>query len=168
MLAAVRNGIHGIGGECGGCLDCATCHVYVDEEQASSVPQPSEEELELLSAVSGAKAEQSAELPAEGARPSRRAGGPCAGEAIMTGLVIIGASYAGVQAALTARDAGYSQPITIVCDEEWLPYQRPPLSKDFLLDTRLRAGVDLPCTGASRRPSFDLKSLVTAGDKAGA
>ncbi|MHC2389894.1 NADPH-dependent 2,4-dienoyl-CoA reductase/sulfur reductase-like enzyme [Bradyrhizobium liaoningense] len=51
----------------------------------------------------------------------------------MTGLVIIGASYAGVQAALTARDAGYSQPITIVCDEEWLPYQRPPLSKDFLL-----------------------------------
>ncbi|MDF0579803.1 FAD-dependent oxidoreductase [Bradyrhizobium yuanmingense] len=80
----------------------------------------------------------------------------------MTGLVIIGASYAGVQAALTARDAGYSQPITIVCDEEWLPYQRPPLSKDFLLDTRLRAGVDLPCTGAS------LKSLVTAGDKAGA
>ncbi|WP_370103750.1 2Fe-2S iron-sulfur cluster-binding protein [Bradyrhizobium yuanmingense] len=53
MLAAVRNGIHGIDGECGGCLDCATCHVYVDEEQASSVPQPSEEELELLSAVSG-------------------------------------------------------------------------------------------------------------------
>ncbi|MDF0518759.1 FAD-dependent oxidoreductase [Bradyrhizobium yuanmingense] len=51
----------------------------------------------------------------------------------MTGLVIIGASYAGVQAALTARDAGYSQPITIVCDEGWLPYQRPPLSKDFLL-----------------------------------
>ncbi|QOZ10768.1 NAD(P)/FAD-dependent oxidoreductase [Bradyrhizobium sp. CCBAU 51765] len=51
----------------------------------------------------------------------------------MTGLVIIGASYAGVQAALTARDAGYCQPITIVCDEEWLPYQRPPLSKDFLL-----------------------------------
>ncbi|UWU86577.1 FAD-dependent oxidoreductase [Bradyrhizobium yuanmingense] len=51
----------------------------------------------------------------------------------MTGLVIIGASYAGVQAALTARDAGYSQPITIVCDEEWLPYQRPPLSKEFLL-----------------------------------
>ncbi|MBR0873214.1 FAD-dependent oxidoreductase [Bradyrhizobium tropiciagri] len=51
----------------------------------------------------------------------------------MSGLLIIGASYAGVQAALTARDAGYSQPITMVCDEDWLPYQRPPLSKDFLL-----------------------------------
>lgn len=51
----------------------------------------------------------------------------------MRRLVVIGASYAGVQVALTARDAGYSQPITIVCDEDRLPYQRPPLSKDFLL-----------------------------------
>jgi len=50
------------------------------------------------------------------------------------GLVIIGASYAGVQAALSARDSGYSEPITIVADEEWMPYQRPPLSKDFLID----------------------------------
>jgi 2Fe-2S ferredoxin len=35
MLAAVRNGVPGIEGECGGCLDCATCHVYVDEAQAA-------------------------------------------------------------------------------------------------------------------------------------
>ncbi|MBR0873215.1 (2Fe-2S)-binding protein [Bradyrhizobium tropiciagri] len=53
MLAAVRNGVSGIDGECGGCLDCATCHVYVDATQASSVLPPSDEELELLSAVSG-------------------------------------------------------------------------------------------------------------------
>jgi 3-phenylpropionate/trans-cinnamate dioxygenase ferredoxin reductase subunit len=52
----------------------------------------------------------------------------------MTGLVVIGASYAGVQGALSARDAGYTEPITLVADEEWLPYQRPPLSKDFLVD----------------------------------
>jgi 3-phenylpropionate/trans-cinnamate dioxygenase ferredoxin reductase subunit len=48
--------------------------------------------------------------------------------------VVIGASYAGVQGALYARDSGYSEPITIVADEEWMPYQRPPLSKDFLVD----------------------------------
>jgi 3-phenylpropionate/trans-cinnamate dioxygenase ferredoxin reductase subunit len=52
----------------------------------------------------------------------------------MSGLVVIGASYAGVQGALSARDSGYSEPITIVADEEWMPYQRPPLSKDFLVD----------------------------------
>lgn len=51
MLAAVRNGITGIEGECGGCLDCATCHVYIDEEQASHLPAPKEDELELLGAV---------------------------------------------------------------------------------------------------------------------
>jgi 3-phenylpropionate/trans-cinnamate dioxygenase ferredoxin reductase component len=52
----------------------------------------------------------------------------------MSGLVVIGASYAGVQAAITARDSGYTERITIVADEDRLPYQRPPLSKDFLLD----------------------------------
>jgi 3-phenylpropionate/trans-cinnamate dioxygenase ferredoxin reductase subunit len=52
----------------------------------------------------------------------------------VSGLVIIGASYAGVQAALSARDAGYAEPVTVVADEKSLPYQRPPLSKDFLLD----------------------------------
>jgi 3-phenylpropionate/trans-cinnamate dioxygenase ferredoxin reductase subunit len=51
----------------------------------------------------------------------------------VSGLVVIGASYAGIQAALSARNAGYSGNITVVCDEAWLPYQRPPLSKDFLL-----------------------------------
>jgi 3-phenylpropionate/trans-cinnamate dioxygenase ferredoxin reductase subunit len=50
------------------------------------------------------------------------------------GLVVIGASYAGIQAALTAREAGYAEPITVVADEDWLPYQRPPLSKGYLLD----------------------------------
>ncbi|RZN33729.1 FAD-dependent oxidoreductase [Bradyrhizobium sp. Leo121] len=52
----------------------------------------------------------------------------------MSGLVVIGASYAGVQAALSARDAGYAEPVTVVGDEKSLPYQRPPLSKDFLLN----------------------------------
>ncbi|MBR0898268.1 oxidoreductase [Bradyrhizobium tropiciagri] len=50
----------------------------------------------------------------------------------MSGLVVIGASYAGIQAALTAREAGYAEPVTVIADEHALPYQRPPLSKDFL------------------------------------
>jgi len=51
MMAAVRNGIRGIDGECGGCLDCATCHVYVDEAQVDLIPPPSDDEIELLSNV---------------------------------------------------------------------------------------------------------------------
>lgn len=52
----------------------------------------------------------------------------------MSGLIVIGGSYAGIQAALTAREAGYAEPVTVISDENALPYQRPPLSKDFLLD----------------------------------
>jgi ferredoxin, 2Fe-2S len=52
MLTAVRNGIRGIDGECGGCLDCATCHVYVEETLAGLLPRPCDEEVELLSNVS--------------------------------------------------------------------------------------------------------------------
>jgi 2Fe-2S ferredoxin len=37
MAAAVRNGIPGIIGECGGNCSCATCHVYVDDDFSASV-----------------------------------------------------------------------------------------------------------------------------------
>ena len=50
----------------------------------------------------------------------------------MSGLVIVGGSYAGVQAATTARELGYADAITMISDEDVLPYQRPPLSKSFL------------------------------------
>src|SRR4051812_13558460 len=58
---------------------------------------------------------------------------PRGGRQIVSGLVVIGASYAGIQAALSARDAGYAESMTVVADEKSLPYQRPPLSKEFLL-----------------------------------
>lgn len=61
----------------------------------------------------------------------------------MSGLVVIGASYAGVQAALTARESGYSERITVIADDHLLPYQRPPLSKDFLLDKVTQDGLVL-------------------------
>ncbi len=48
------------------------------------------------------------------------------------GVVIVGAGQAGVQTAFSLRQAGYAEAITLIHDEEMLPYQRPPLSKSFL------------------------------------
>src|SRR5690242_20595533 len=48
MAAAVRNGIPGIIGECGGNCSCATCHVYVDDDFATSVGGAKDMEDDLL------------------------------------------------------------------------------------------------------------------------
>jgi 2Fe-2S ferredoxin len=48
MAAAVRNGIPGIIGECGGNCSCATCHVYVDDDFAASVGGAKDMEDDLL------------------------------------------------------------------------------------------------------------------------
>ena len=49
------------------------------------------------------------------------------------GTLIIGAGQGGYQVAASLREAGYAEPVTIVGDEPALPYQRPPLSKAYLL-----------------------------------
>lgn len=51
----------------------------------------------------------------------------------MAGVVIVGAGQAGYQCAESLRVEGYEGDITLVGDEPYLPYQRPPLSKDYLL-----------------------------------
>ncbi len=51
----------------------------------------------------------------------------------MAGVVIIGAGQAGAQAAISLRQMKYEGEITILGDESHLPYERPPLSKAFLL-----------------------------------
>src|SRR5687768_17194340 len=48
------------------------------------------------------------------------------------GVVIVGASHAGFQLAASLRQQGFDGPVTLLGDEPVLPYQRPPLSKDFL------------------------------------
>ena len=47
----------------------------------------------------------------------------------MSGFVIIGAGEAGTRAAFALREQGWAGPITLVGDEEGIPYERPPLSK---------------------------------------
>jgi len=50
----------------------------------------------------------------------------------MQRVVIIGAGQAGVQAAATLRAEGYEGALTVVGEEIYPPYQRPPLSKAYL------------------------------------
>ena len=47
-------------------------------------------------------------------------------------IVIVGAGLAGAKAAQTLRDEGYDGRIVLVGDEPERPYERPPLSKDYL------------------------------------
>jgi 3-phenylpropionate/trans-cinnamate dioxygenase ferredoxin reductase subunit len=50
-------------------------------------------------------------------------------DASQPGMVIVGAGEAGARAASTLREFGYAGPVTIVGDEPYGPYERPPLSK---------------------------------------
>lgn len=47
-------------------------------------------------------------------------------------VIIVGAGHGGAQAAVQLRQLGFADSIAMIGDEPELPYERPPLSKDFL------------------------------------
>ena len=47
--------------------------------------------------------------------------------------MIVGASLAGAKAAETLREEGFDGPLILIGEETERPYERPPLSKDYLL-----------------------------------
>jgi 3-phenylpropionate/trans-cinnamate dioxygenase ferredoxin reductase subunit len=51
----------------------------------------------------------------------------------MSGVVVIGAGQAGASLVAKLRSEGYQGPITLIGEEPVPPYQRPPLSKKYLL-----------------------------------
>jgi 3-phenylpropionate/trans-cinnamate dioxygenase ferredoxin reductase component len=53
-------------------------------------------------------------------------------------FVIIGASLAGAEAARTLREEGFDGRIMLIGAENNRPYERPPLSKEYLLGTKPR------------------------------
>lgn len=65
-------------------------------------------------------------------------------------VVIVGGGLGALRTAESLRSAGHSGPITVVGDELFPPYNRPPLSKDALLD-----GIDMTRLEFRRRPSVD-------------
>jgi len=55
-------------------------------------------------------------------------------------VVILGAGHGGFQLAASLRQGGFDGEVVLVGDEDALPYQRPPLSKDYLSG---KVGLDL-------------------------
>jgi len=51
-------------------------------------------------------------------------------------VLIVGAGQAGAQTAASLRQHGFAGSIAIVGEEPWAPYDRPPLSKEYLLGAK--------------------------------
>lgn len=59
MQAAVMENVKGIDGECGGCLSCATCHVYVEAVGEGTLPPIDGDEEAMLESVAAERRPES-------------------------------------------------------------------------------------------------------------
>lgn len=77
-------------------------------------------------------------------------------------VVIVGSGQAGVETAAALRHHGFAGSVIVVDDEPDLPYQRPPLSKEFLKSPE---DSSLPLKGEAFYPTnaIDLRLGVVAG-----
>lgn len=51
MQVATLGGVPGIDAVCGGCCNCGTCHVYVDEAWLARLPAQAADELDTIELV---------------------------------------------------------------------------------------------------------------------
>jgi 3-phenylpropionate/trans-cinnamate dioxygenase ferredoxin reductase subunit len=77
-------------------------------------------------------------------------------------VVIVGASAAGLTAAETLREEGYQGQLTVVGDEPHPGYDRPPLSKQFLLGQVAEPALALRDAGFSESARLELRTGVAA------
>src|SRR6516165_4343974 len=82
--------------------------------------------------------------------------------------VIVGASLAGAKAAETLRGQGFDGPVVLIGDETERPYERPPLSKDYLLGKAERETIYVHPAGwyAEHDVELRLGTTVTGVDPA--
>ncbi|WP_457034023.1 NAD(P)/FAD-dependent oxidoreductase [Kitasatospora sp. P5_F3] len=86
-----------------------------------------------------------------------------------TGYVVVGASLAGAKAVETLRAEGFEGSITLIGAETERPYERPPLSKGYLMGKTAREKIYVhPAEWyAEQRVDLVLGSVATAIDPAG-
>ena len=81
--------------------------------------------------------------------------------------VIAGAGLAGAKAAETLREEGFDGPVVLIGDENELPYERPPLSKDYLMGKAERDSIYVHPRDWYREHDVDLRlgAAVTGIDR---
>ena len=79
-------------------------------------------------------------------------------------VVVAGAAMAGLRAAEGLRSAGWSGQIVIVGDEPRMPYNRPPLSKNFLAATGPDESLLFPLSPRVGNLVWRLGSTITRAD----
>ena len=79
----------------------------------------------------------------------------------MTTFVIVGGGLAGAKAAETLRAEGFTGEIVLFGDESEVPYERPPLSKDYLLGKKPRESAYVHPAEWYAENSVDLRTGVS-------
>ena len=77
-------------------------------------------------------------------------------------FVILGASLAGAKAAEELRERGFDGKVVLVGSEQERPYERPPLTKDYLRGESEREKAYVHEPGFYKEHEIDLESGVTA------
>jgi ferredoxin len=85
--------------------------------------------------------------PAEPAATARMAAAGGGGSRLTGRIVIVGASLAGLRAAAVLRRDGFTGSLTLIGDEPYEPYDRPPLSKQVLTGRVPAERTTLPSRG---------------------
>lgn len=80
----------------------------------------------------------------------------------MSAYVIVGAGHAAGQAASSLRQKGYDGELIVVGEEAHIPYQRPPLSKAYLLGDEAIEHLYVRQPGYLEKQNIDVRTGVTA------
>ncbi|UIX34045.1 NAD(P)/FAD-dependent oxidoreductase [Streptomyces sp. GQFP] len=83
----------------------------------------------------------------------------------MRTVAVVGASLAGLSAARSLRKQGYDGRLVVIGDEAHRPYDRPPLSKEFLAGTLGEADLGLETDGEDLGAEWLLGTRATGLDR---
>jgi 3-phenylpropionate/trans-cinnamate dioxygenase ferredoxin reductase component len=77
-------------------------------------------------------------------------------------FVIVGGGLGGAKAAEALRERGFDGKVVLIADEEHLPYERPPLSKDFLAGKKSLGDFTVHDSEWYRNNKIDLRTSTEA------